>query len=70
MATATVEKRVGEVNRTHLARELGLTRNYVSLILSRKRAPSFGVAVEMARKMRVGLEDFQEYLEREKGVVN
>ncbi len=64
-ATASdVEKRVASVNRTHLAARLGLTRNYVSLVLGGKRSPSFSVAVEMAKKVGVGLEEFQGYLER------
>lgn len=64
MAALSVEKRVGVVNRAQLARDLGLSRVHVSRILNGKRVPSFGVAVEMARRMKLTLEDFQGYLEK------
>lgn len=62
--SVSVEKQVGGVNRAQLARDLGLSRVHVSRILNGKRVPSFTVAVEMARRMRLKLEDLQGYLER------
>jgi len=64
MVAAVVEQKIGAVNRSHLAKELGLTRTYVSLVLNGRRSPSFSVACEMARKMKLTLEDFQGYLEK------
>ena len=59
-----VEKKIDGVNRTVLARGLGLTRSYVSQVLSGKREPGLGVAIKMARGLGLTVEQLGEYLEK------
>lgn len=61
--TQDVGQLVEDVNRTHLARQLGLTRVYVSQVLSGKKSPSLSVTVAIAEKLGVTLDDFTEFLQ-------
>jgi transcriptional regulator with XRE-family HTH domain len=67
--SVVVEKKIDGVNRTVLARGLGLTRSYVSQVLSGKREPGLGVAIKVARGLGLTVEQLGEYLTR-KGLVN
>jgi len=62
MDAVLVERKVGKVNRTVLARELGVTRTHVSLVLSGGKMPSLPVAARMAEKMGITLDQFWEHL--------
>ena len=62
--SVVVEKKIDGVNRTVLARGLGLTRSYVSQVLSGKREPGLGVAIKMARGLGLTVEQLGEYLEK------
>jgi transcriptional regulator with XRE-family HTH domain len=57
MSLALVQSKVAAVNRTHVAREVGLTRNYVSLVLSGKKEPSFPVAKKLAEEIGITLDE-------------
>lgn len=57
MSLALVQDKVAAANRTHVAREVGLTRNYVSLVLSGKREPSFLIAAKLARGLGITLDE-------------
>lgn len=58
-----VEKKIRAANRSELAREIGVTRTHVSLILSGKNAPSLPVAAGMAKRIGVSLDQFWDYLQ-------
>lgn len=62
--TAKVERVrlvVQKANRSELARETGLTRPYVSQILSGKSIPSLTTAARLARLLRVSIDAFYAY---------
>jgi transcriptional regulator with XRE-family HTH domain len=60
---ATVERKINGVNRTVLAKELGMDRSYVSRVLGGKKEPGLGAARKVAKRLGVRLEDFASYLE-------
>lgn len=63
MATAVIERKVDAANRTELAKALGLSRTYVSQVLSGQRDPALSVARRVAREIGLTVEDFAGYLE-------
>lgn len=58
-----VERKIEAVNRSQLARELGVTRTHVSLVLSGRSVPSIQVAAGIAKKIGVSLDDLWGYLQ-------
>ncbi len=60
MSLALVQSKVDNANRTHVARETGLTRVYVSMVLSGKREPSFDVAAKLAGELGITLDQLHE----------
>lgn len=69
-AKADVEERISSVNRSALAREMGLDRTHVSKVLSGGDMPSLPVAAGMAKILGITLDDFYEYLSRRTQPVN
>jgi len=59
---AVLERKVGKVNRTLLAKELGVNRSHVSQVLSGRSMPSLPVAARMADKMGITLDQFWGHL--------
>lgn len=66
MSLALVESRVDNANRTHVAREVGVTREFVSLVLSGKREPSLPVAARIADVLDIELGQFYKVWESRK----
>jgi transcriptional regulator with XRE-family HTH domain len=58
MSLALVQSKVDAANRTHVAREVGVTREHVSQILSGKKEPSFPVAAKLAKGLGITLDEF------------
>lgn len=58
-----VERKIEAANRTQIARNVGVTRNHVSLILSGKNVPSLSVAAGVAKEIGVSLDDLWGYLQ-------
>lgn len=54
---ALVQSKIDSLNRTHVARGVGVTREHVSQILSGKKEPSFPVAAKLAREIGISLDD-------------
>jgi transcriptional regulator with XRE-family HTH domain len=54
----SVCRRIAEADRSKLARELGVDRSYVSLVLSGKKCPSLPMAARMADGLGVSLGRF------------
>jgi len=65
-----VEQKVAQINRTVLARELGLDRSYVSQVLARRRMPGLDVAAGIAKGMGVSIDALHGWLTRESSLVN
>ena len=57
MSLALVQEKVTKANRTHVAREVGVTREHVSQILSGKKEPSFPVAAKLARELGITMDE-------------
>lgn len=58
-----IERKVEAANRSHIARVIGVKREHVSQILSRRSVPSLAVAAGIAREIGVTLDDFWGYLQ-------
>jgi transcriptional regulator with XRE-family HTH domain len=58
MSLSVVQSKVAAANRTHVAREVGLSRNHVSLVLSGKKEPGFVTAAKLAEKLGITLDQF------------
>lgn len=69
MSVEHVERRLDSVNRTQMAQDLGVTRFHVGRVLSGKKVPSLSVALKIAKRVGVTVEDLCEYWEQEKEVV-
>jgi transcriptional regulator with XRE-family HTH domain len=67
---AQVEQKVAQVNRTRLAKELGLDRSYVSQVLAGRRMPGLDVAAGIARGMGVSIDALHGWLTRGSSMVN
>lgn len=52
-----VQSKVDRANRTHVAREVGVTREHVSQILSGKKEPSFPVAAKLAKSVGITMDE-------------
>lgn len=63
-AQMQIERKIADVNRTEMARELALGKSHVSLILSGKRMPSLPVAAKVAEKLGVSLDELYGHLVR------
>lgn len=63
MSLAVVERKVDAANRTELAKALGLSRTYVSQVLSGQRDPALSVARRVAKEIGLTVEAFAGYLE-------
>lgn len=59
---AQVAEKLAKVNRTQVARELGLDRSYVSQVLQGKRMPGLDVAAGIAGKAGVSLDAFHGWM--------
>jgi transcriptional regulator with XRE-family HTH domain len=57
-ALALVERKIEGANRTALAVEVGVTRGFVSLVLSGKREPSLPVAARLSEALGIRLDEF------------
>lgn len=57
MSLALVQHKVLKANRTHVARGVGLTREYVSCVLSGKKEPSFPTAAKLAEEIGITLDE-------------
>lgn len=57
-----VQDKLDRVNRTKLAKELGVTRTHVSLVLSGKSVPSLPIAARIADRTGVTLDQLWEHL--------
>lgn len=64
MVTQTVERKVERANRSALARDLGVSRNHVSQVLSGRGTPSLKLAGGLARGLGVSLDELAEYFDR------
>lgn len=53
-----------DANRTHMAKELGVGKSHVSLVLTGKRTPSLTLAAQMARVLGMSLDDFHRALQQ------
>lgn len=63
VAETQVERKIDAANRSQLARELGVTRSHVSLVLSGRSVPSIAVAAGIAKKIGVSLDELWGYLQ-------
>ena len=70
MTVQHVERRVAAANRTHIARDLGVSRPHVSNVLRGKEVPSIDMAYRIARKLGVSLDDFHSYWQQANAAVN
>lgn len=52
----SIQQTVAAANQTAIARELGLTRNYLNMVLNNKRVPSLPVAAQLAKALNVPLD--------------
>ncbi len=59
---AEVDKKVALVNRSVIARSLGLDRSYVSQVLCRKRMPGLDVAAGIAKEVGVSLDQLHRWM--------
>ena len=66
-ATAHIERKITQVNRSVVARECQMDRSYVSEVLNGKRDPGLSVARKVARAVRVTIDELAGYLERKTG---
>jgi len=53
---SSIQQTVAAANQTAIARELGLTRNYLNMVLNNKRVPSLPVAAQLAQALNVPLD--------------
>lgn len=60
-----VEKQVMGANRTHLAKQVGLNRGHVSLVLSGKKEPGISVAKLLAEGLGLSLDEFHQFWEKQ-----
>ena len=64
MPTLQIERRLDSANRSGLARELGLTRSYVSQVLNGQRDPGLRVAKKVADRLGLTIDQLAIGLER------
>lgn len=57
-----VGQKVARVNRTRIAKQLGLDRSYVSQVLAGKRTPGLDVAAGIAKGVGVSLDGLHAWL--------
>lgn len=57
MSLALVQHKVLKANRTHVAREVGVTRKHVSEVLGGKKEPSFPLAAKLAEEIGITLDE-------------
>lgn len=55
-ATATVQRKIAQVNQSQAARDLGLNRSYVNQVLKGKRMPGLDVAAGLAKYLGVSID--------------
>jgi plasmid maintenance system antidote protein VapI len=60
--SSTLAAKIESANRSHLAREMGVDRSYISRVLTGHRGMSLDLALKLGRKFRVSVEDLAEYL--------
>jgi transcriptional regulator with XRE-family HTH domain len=58
-----VKKKLENVTHREVAAAAGIGESHVSLILSGKRQPSLDVALRIARRLRVSVDELARYLE-------
>jgi transcriptional regulator with XRE-family HTH domain len=63
MGGTALEQIVKKANQANLARECGVSRNYVNLIVNRKRVPALPVAAQLARVLGVRLDELVKQFE-------
>ena len=57
MSLALVQSKVAASNKTHIAKEMGLSRSYVSRVLNGRKEPSFPVAARLAEELGITLDE-------------
>lgn len=60
LALVQSSEKIAAANRTHVAQQVGLSRNHVSLVLSGRKEPSFGTAAKLAKELGITLDQFYE----------
>lgn len=57
VSMSSVQQAVKGANQTAIATQLNVSRNYINMVMNRKRFPSLPVAVQLARALGVSLDD-------------
>ncbi len=66
----SIAQQIQSANRTHLARQLGLSRVHVVQVLNGKQQPSLSVAAAIAKRLGVSLDALHDHIQRTAATVH